>query len=183
MNCSDCSDKICIKQQESCNKESFIKPELIDEYQDISNHEIVTAAAQLVDNGRAGTLSRFDETIEFAKIMNYKKIGLAYCYGMEKFARLIQHKFTENGFSVSLVSCSIGGVKQSEVNSASCIHKVSCNPIGQAQQLNAENIDFTLIVGICLGHDILLQRNLKMDFTTLIVKDRMHHHNPILGIS
>ena len=183
MNCTECNDKICRKQQNSCNKESFDKTETISQYQDISNCEIVKASAQLVDNGRAGTLSRIDEISEFAKTMNYKKIGLAYCYGMEKYANTIQNRLSEKGFTISAVSCSVGGLKQSEVNTASCIHKVSCNPIGQAQQLNSENVDLTLIVGICLGHDILLQRNLKMDFTTLIVKDRVFKHNPILGIS
>jgi uncharacterized metal-binding protein len=90
---------------------------------------------------------------------------------------------TDEWFDVSAISCSVGGLKQSEVNDSSCIHKVSCNPLGQADQLNAEEIDLTLVVGICLGHDILLNRNLKMDFTTLVVKDRKNNHAPLLGIT
>jgi len=182
MNCTDCNDKVCRKQQNSCGRESFNKEEIIHQYQDISNSEIVQASAQLVDDGRAGTLSRIEEILEFAKTMNYKKIGLAYCYSMEKYAKIIQNKFSEKGFSVSSVSCSLGGLKQSEVNATSCIHKVSCNPIGQAQHLNSEKVDLTLIIGICLGHDILLQRNLNMDFTTFIVKDRFFKHNPLLSL-
>ncbi|NVO02654.1 MAG: DUF1847 domain-containing protein [Bacteroidetes bacterium] len=182
MDCINCNDKICRKQHKSCNLESFDKGEIISQYQEHSNDEIVKAAAKLVDDGRAGTLSRIQEIIEFSKTMNYKKLGLAYCYGMEKYAKEIKILFEGNDIALTPISCSVGGIKQSEVNSESCIHKVSCNPIGQAKQLNAENLDLTMILGICLGHDILLQRNLKMDFTTIVVKDRVYNHNPILAL-
>ena len=181
MNCTKCNDKRCLKQQSSCNRESFTKSEVIDQYQELANSEIIQVAAQLVDNGRAGTLSRVEEIVEFANLMNYKKLGLAYCYGMEQHAKAMETILTDKGFKVSAVSCSVGGLNQSEVNSASCIHKVSCNPLGQAKQLNAENVDLTLVIGICLGHDILLNRNLKMDFTTLVVKDRKNNHAPLKG--
>ena len=182
MNCTTCDDKVCRKQQTSCERESFVKTEIIDQYQEVSVSEIVKAAAELVDSGRAGTLSRIEEIIEFSKRMNYQKIGLAYCYGMEKYAKAIETLLVDEWFDVSAVSCSVGGLKQSDVNAASCIHKVSCNPLGQAEQLNAEKADLTLVVGICMGHDIILNRNLDMDFTTLVVKDRKYNHAPLLGI-
>jgi uncharacterized metal-binding protein len=183
MNCTTCSDKVCRKSQTSCEREVFEKTEVIGQYQEQNTSEIVKAAAELVDAGRAGTLSRMEEIIEYAKLMNYQKIGLAYCYGMEQYAKAIETLLTDEWFDVSAVSCSVGGLKQSEINDSSCIHKVSCNPLGQAEQLNAEEIDLTLVVGICLGHDILLNRNLKMDFTTLVVKDRKNNHAPLLGIT
>ena len=182
MNCTSCEDKVCRKQQTSCDRESFDKTKVIGEYQEVSNSEIVKAASELVDSGRAGTLSRMEEVVEFAQTMGYKKLGLAYCYGMEQYANAIETLLADKGFEVSAVSCSVGGLKQSEVNSSSCIHKVSCNPLGQAEQLNSENVDLTFVVGICLGHDILLNRTLNMDFTTLVVKDRKFNHAPLLGI-
>jgi len=182
MNCTSCDDKVCRKQQTSCDRESFNKSEVIDRYQDLTNSEIVKAAAELVDSGRAGTLSRLEEIIEFAKLMNYQKLGVAYCYGMEQQAKAIETLLTDEWFDVSAVSCSVGGLKQSEVNASSCIHKVSCNPLGQAEQLNAEKVDLTLVVGICMGHDIILNRTLSMDFTTLVVKDRKFNHAPLMGI-
>jgi uncharacterized metal-binding protein len=183
MNCTSCNDKVCRKQQTSCDRESFDRNEVIAEYQEVSNKEVVEAAAQLVDSGRAGTLSRMEEIVEFAQTMGYKKLGLAYCYGMEQYANAIETLLAGAGFDVSAVSCSVGGLTQSEVNTASCIHKVSCNPLGQAQQLNAEKVDLTLVVGICMGHDIILNRTLNMDFTTLVVKDRKHNHAPLKGIT
>jgi uncharacterized metal-binding protein len=182
MNCTSCDDKICRRQQASCDRESFDQTEVIAEYQEFSNSEIVKAAAGLVDSGRAGTLSRMEEIVEFARTMGYKKLGLAYCFGMEQYAGAIEAILSVKGFNVSAVSCSVGGLKQSEVNSSSCIHKVSCNPLGQAEQLNAEKVDLTLVIGICMGHDILLNRTLNMDFTTLVVKDRKFNHAPLMGV-
>lgn len=182
MNCTTCNDKVCRKNQTSCGVEVFEKTELVGKYKEADTSSIVKAAAELVDAGRAGTLSRMQEVIEYAKLMNYQKIGIAYCYGMEQYAKAIETLLTDEWFDVSAVSCSVGGLKQSEVNDSSCIHKVSCNPLGQAEQLNAEETDLTLVVGICLGHDIILNRNLKMDFTTLVVKDRVFNHAPLKGI-
>ena len=182
MNCTQCDDKVCRKQQSTCKQENFEKLEIMDEYKNSANSEIVQSAALLVDNGRAGTLSRIEEIVEFARLMNYKKLGLAYCFGMEPYAKAIETILVAGGLEVSAVSCSVGGLKQSEVNTESCIHKVSCNPLGQAEQLNSEHVDLTVIAGICLGHDILLNRTLNMDFTTLVVKDRKYNHAPLLGI-
>lgn len=182
MDCLDCTDKVCRKQQRSCNKENINKNETLIQYRDKTTPEVVEAAANLVDNGRAGRLSRIQEIIEFASNMRYKRIGLAYCYGMENYALKIQKIFKNSGFTVVPVSCSIGGLTQDEVNEKSCIHKVSCNPIGQGHQLNTEQVDITLIMGICLGHDMLLQKQLNMNFTTLVVKDRVFHHNPLQGV-
>ena len=179
MNCIDCSDKICRKQTQSCTSEHLMKEEAIHLYKKQSTVEIVDAAAQLIGNGRVGKLSRTEEIIEYAHIMQYQKIGLAYCYGMEKQAEKFQKLFRKNGFEVTAISCSVGGLKQSEVNAKSCVHKVSCNPIGQALQLNEEQVELTIVIGICMGHDILLQRNLDMDFTTLVVKDRVFSNNPL----
>lgn len=183
MNCTTCQDKICRKEQTSCEREVFNKDEVLARYQENTTGAVVKSAAELVDFGRAGTLSRVEEIMEYAGSMKYRKIGLAYCYGMEQHIKVLENMLVENGFSVAAISCSVGGLKQSEVNSSSCIHKVSCNPLGQAEQLNAENVDLTLVVGICVGHDILLNKNLKMDFTTLVVKDRKFNHAPLLGFS
>ncbi len=183
MNCTTCNDKVCRKSQTSCEREIFKKTEIIDQYQGQHTSQIVKAAAELVDGGRAGTLSRMEEIIEYAKLMKYQKIGIAYCYGMEQYAKAIETLLTDEWFDVSAVSCSVGGLMQSEVNDSSCIHKISCNPLGQAAQLNTEEVDLTLVVGICLGHDILLNRTLNMDFTTLVVKDRKNNHAPLLGIT
>lgn len=182
MECVSCGDRTCIMDCSSCSKEGFNKAETIEMYKARTESNIVNAAALLVDNGMAGTLGRIDEIIAFSKTMGYSKIGLAYCYGMSQQAKAVSTIFETAGLKTASVSCSVGGLMQSEVNANSLIHKVSCNPIGQALQLNTEKVDLTVIMGICLGHDILLQRHLNMDFTTLVVKDRLHRHNPLNAI-
>lgn len=179
MNCTACKNKIC-RDGEQCAVVSFDKQSVIDSYKKDQN--IVQAAAKLVDHGRAGTLSRLQEMIEFSKLMNYKTIGLAYCYGMENDAKAVVDLLKAEGLKVEAASCTVGGVTQNEVNIDSTICNVSCNPIGQAQQLNSTLPDLTITMGLCLGHDILFNREIKSDTTPLLVKDRVHNHNPIRAI-
>ena len=160
MNCTSCKPKTC-KASQSCGSESFISNDIIEEYKIPKNQKIAQSAAKLVDGMKAGNYSRISEMIEFIKDMQYKNVGFAYCFGMENEVRAIKTIFKDNGIKVSAISCSIGGINQDDVNDTSCIHKVSCNPLGQAHQLNSEKTDFAIIIGICLGHDILLQRKLE----------------------
>ena len=181
MDCIKCNTKSC-RTTEPCQTQKFDAEELILTYHLPENMKIVQAAAQLVDNGRAGTLSRLQEVIEFSRSMNFQRIGIAYCYGMEIDAALVTTIFRESGFKVYPVSCTTGGLKQSVVNTTSKIEKVSCNPLAQAGQLNHESVDFTITVGLCLGHDILFNKHIKSYTSTLLVKDRVHNHNPIDAI-
>ena len=98
---------------------------------------------------------------------------------MEKQVKQITEIIRSNGLNVRPVSCTVGGLPQNEVNPESSICNVSCNPIGQARQLNHENVDLVVMIGLCLGHDILFQREVKADCTTLVVKDRVYDHAPL----
>ena len=44
-------------------------------------------------------------------------------------------------------------------------------------------VQLTLVMGLCLGHDILFQKHIKSDCTTLVVKDRVYQHNPLEHLS
>ncbi|MBN1115831.1 MAG: DUF1847 domain-containing protein [Bacteroidales bacterium] len=178
MDCIKCKAKTC-RTAVACKAGKFDENQVLTEYTRTENQEIVQAAAKLVDNGRAGTLSRLQEIVEFANEMNYGKIGLAYCYGMENEAMLITNILRNKNLKVVPVSCTAGGLSQKEVNAKSQIENVSCNPISQALQLNHEKVDLTLSMGLCLGHDILFNRYIQSDVTTLVVKDRVHNHSPL----
>ncbi len=180
MDCTNCTyDKQC-RSTEACKATLFDRDEVVQKYAEES--KIVQAAADLVDFGRAGTLSRLQETIAFAQKMKYKRIGLAYCYGMEKQVTQLAEIIRSNGLNVRAVSCTVGGIPQNQVNPESSFCTVSCNPIGQAMQMNSEKVDLVLMVGLCLGHDILFQREVKADCTTLVVKDRVHNHAPLKAL-
>lgn len=181
MDCTKCNTKNC-RATGSCNAQKYDAEALKLEYHLPDNQQIIQTAANLVDNGRAGTLSRLQEIVEFSKGMNFQRIGLAYCYGMEGDAGLVAQFLRESGLKPIPVSCTTGGFKQSEVNENSDAGSVSCNPLAQAEQLNSEAVDLTLTMGLCLGHDIVFQKQIKSHTTTLVVKDRVHSNNPIKAV-
>ena len=178
MDCTKCVSKGC-RTSIPCQDQ---KSGYLADYQGDEIRSITVAASSLVDNGRAGSLSRLQEIIAYMQGMGYRTIGVAYCYGMEKDATLLREQLTAAGFIVHMVSCTVDRVLETEVDLNKSKPVVSCNPLGQAAQLNRLGVEFTLLMGLCLGHDILLQKNLAMDFTTFVVKDRVYKHNPIQAL-
>ena len=172
MDCTRCAAKSCRKGS-ACSSTFFDIEKVIEEYHTDDVQRIVNSSARLVDNGKAGQLSRMEEIIEFAKSMRYKKIGLAYCYGMEVQAAGVANYIRNSGLELSAVSCTVGALPQDVVNEESEICNVSCNPLGQAKQLNNERIDMSLAMGLCLN------KYINTPVTTLVVKDRVYAHNPL----
>ena len=131
---------------------------------------------------------RLKDTIEFAKLMNYKKLGIAFCVGLQKEANVLSKILEKYRFEVFSVMCKTGSIPKSEVGvpeqyqwtskTGYAIGYVTCNPIGQAMLLNKAETDMNIIVGLCVGHDILFTKHSKAPVTTLIAKDRVTGHNP-----
>ncbi len=178
MDCTKCKLKGCRSGQPCIDSSGAY----IDSYISADNRDIVKASSALVDNGRAGTLSRLEEIAEYVVLRGYKVLGVAYCYGLEKYAVLLRRYFDRRGIKTVFVSCTVDGVTESRVDPDKTSCAVSCNPIGQAAVLNASGAELTLLMGLCLGHDILLQKHLKTDFTTFVVKDRVYGHNPLQAL-
>ena len=57
-----------------------------------------------------------------------------------------------------------------------------CNPIYQAKILNAEKVDFNILMGLCVGHDSLVIQHLDAPVTILAAKDRLMGHNPLAAV-
>ncbi|MDC7240156.1 MAG: DUF1847 domain-containing protein [Spirochaetales bacterium] len=176
--CLDCSSKSCRKNGADC---FGLKEKSLDVYGTGSNTQTVKNSSALVDGGRAGELSRFQELIEFCQLQGYRNIGLAYCFGLETLALDIRSKMEAEGLHMIPARCSMGGVKEREIDSVKVGEVVSCNPAGQAHFLNSR-ADFVVELGLCLGHDVIFHRELDLPFTVLMVKDRVHGHNPLKGI-
>jgi len=131
---------------------------------------------------------RLKDTIEFAKLMSYKKLGIAFCIGLQKEANVLSNILEKYRFEVFSVMCKTGSIPKSEVGvpeqyqwtskTGYAIGYVTCNPIGQAMLLNKAETDMNIIVGLCVGHDILFTKHSKAPVTTLIAKDRVTGHNP-----
>ena len=55
----------------------------------------------------------------------------------------------------------------------------ACNPIAQAEICNRIGTDMNIIMGLCVGHDMLFAKYSTAPVTTLVCKDRVTGHNPV----
>jgi len=146
-------------------------------------------AYESVRGVRMAVRPRIKELIEFSKLFNARKIGVAFCAGMRDEATRIVDFLEKGGFSVASVVCKCGGVDKTRLNVAKKYKigdpsqfEASCNPVLQAELLNKAETDINVIVGLCLGHDMLFTMKSKAPVTTLVVKDRLLGHNPVIAL-
>ena len=126
-------------------------------------------------------MTRIEELALFAEKMNMKKLGIAFCVGLSHEARTISDILAKKGFEVHSVCCKVCGIDKSELGVTKMgeeEREAVCNPIGQALCLERCGTDLNIIVGLCMGHDILFTKRSHAPVTTLIVKDRVLSHNP-----
>ncbi|MCP4138493.1 MAG: DUF1847 domain-containing protein [bacterium] len=172
--CEKCSKTKC-KTGIDCYS---IKEQSILEYQKPFSYELSKSASSLIDNGRAGTLGRLEEIIEFSKMNKYKKIGLAYCIGFDPIIKELSNILRENSLEPIPVVCTAGGVQEKDIDPSKTVETTSCNPAGQAILFNEQKVDFIIEIGLCLGHDVIFHSKIDIPFSVLIVKDRVNYHNP-----
>lgn len=73
------------------------------------------------------------------------------------------------------MNCKFGKVPFKDLLSG--YHGISCNPAGQADYLEKEGTELNIMMGLCLGHDMIFNSKSKAPVTPLIVKDRkLQHH-------
>ena len=132
---------------------------------------------------------RVQETIEFAHKMGYKRLGLAFCGGLQHEAKILSEILKEQGFELASVVCAAGrtpkeflGIKEEQKISPG-EYEAMCSPIAQAKILNTVNTEFNIIFGLCVGHDSLFMRYSDALCTALIAKDRVTGHNPLAAIN
>jgi uncharacterized metal-binding protein len=132
---------------------------------------------------------RILELIQFARKCGYKKLGLAFCGGLDYEARLLTEILENKGFEVVSVRCKVGatpkgiiGIKPEEKIDGAENWESMCNPITQAEILNAEKVDLAVMLGLCIGHDTLFIKYCKVPMTVIAVKDRVTGHNPLAAL-
>jgi uncharacterized metal-binding protein len=131
---------------------------------------------------------RLVEIVEFAQRMNYRRIGLLFCVGLRKEARVFGKLLSEKGFDVVSVVCKVGRVPKERIGildeqKIAIGHFESmCNPISQAMIVNEAKTDFNVLLGLCVGHDSLVFKYAEAPCTVLAVKDRLLGHNPLAAI-
>lgn len=132
---------------------------------------------------------RIVEVVEFARRMGYRRLGLAFCIGLRKEAAIVQEIFETNGLEVASVACKAGAVPKTAIGigpenqvDPAVPHETMCNPVFQAEALNASGTDCNVLLGLCVGHDSLFFKYAKAPCTVLAVKDRLLGHNPLAAV-
>ena len=175
MKCHKCSSPGCYMEGKNCK-------ELGKQLQRLSDFERkLLEVSSEIEREFYCRMTRLEELLEFANRMEFRKIGIAFCIGLFEEAKLVAEVFERCGFEVFSVACKVGAVDKSELGLGKIRPQEKesvCNPVGQAKVLNEVGTEMNVIVGLCVGHDMLFQVYSRAPVTTLIVKDRVLAHNP-----
>ena len=144
---------------------------------------------ELTPRGIMTRIPRIEETVEFARKCGYTRIGIAFCVGLREEARMVASIFENKGFEVVSVNCKVGRVPKEEIGlegrekiMGPDLMEPMCNPVAQAEILNAEKVDLAVLLGLCVGHDTLFFKFCRVPCTVLAVKDRVLGHNPLAAL-
>ena len=183
--CAYCSQKFCHNNKvenapKTCPTKNNNFTEVLKKYQEKENYKIANASAKIVMDNYSGK-TRIIEIIDFAKEMEYQKLGLAFCVGLSNEATITAKILKEHGFEVESVVCKIGSINREEIGIKDCDVPM-CNPISQAEFLNQKHTDLNIILGLCVGHDTLFFKYSEAPVTVFAVKDSVLAHNPLGAI-
>jgi uncharacterized metal-binding protein len=139
--------------------------------------------------GRRTKIPRVEELIQFAGKCGYRRLGIAFCTGLVNEARILTDVLERKGFEVVSVRCKVGaapkesiGIREEEKIRGPGWHETMCNPIAQAEVMNALEVDLAIMLGLCIGHDTLFIKYCRVPMTVIAVKDRVFGHNPLAAL-
>jgi len=135
-----------------------------------------------------GSVPRLKDTIEYAKGMGFRKLGIASCGALQTETKKTVEILHQYGFKVSSVCCPTGIDKKINIEIPEEFKRysekgynfdyVSCNPVAQALLLNKAKTEMNIIIGLCVGHDVTFTHLSEAPVITLIAKDRLIRHKP-----
>lgn len=180
VNCAECENKECRSGMDCfgrAGQDSRI-------YRDLDLGRVHRAAAS-IEARHYCEATRLGETLLFARELGCRKIGIAFCIGLEEEARYI-NDFLSQEFETVSVCCKTGGIAKSDfgmeqIHEDRCV-EIMCNPAGQAELLNEQGSELNILCGLCVGHDAVFSMKSNAPVTTLIAKDRVLAHNPAAAV-
>jgi uncharacterized metal-binding protein len=180
LKCAKCNHRKCYLEGQNCTRISLedVKEVYVDERLDIMK------AAACTEGRFYNNLTRLEETVEFCKLMGYKKIGVAFCIGLNQEAKLIEEYFSKF-FEVYSVCCKVCGIGKDNLDLEQIkagVRETMCNPVMQARILKDKDVEFCVTVGLCVGHDALFNSACSVPTSCLVAKDRVLAHNPLGAI-
>jgi len=195
LTCSECGPLNCYRQEKTYPP--FCLTEAADEQQvarvvellrgDNPDGRMARAAAE-IEGLYYGKATRVEEIVLFAKRIGAERIGVATCRGLIEEARIFVKLLRAKVLEPYTVACKVGSVDKREIGVAEearlqkDAYEAMCNPVLQAQLLNAKKTELNVLVGLCVGHDSLFIKHSAAPVTTLIVKDRVLCHNPVAAL-
>ena len=181
MRCSKCDSMDCYQ-----GKDCTSIAERCEQVCDDPHIARTMGAAATIESTGYGELNRLEEVALFAQMMEYERLGLAFCIGLSEEARRLDDYLDVRGFRVFSVCCKLCGLSKEQLG-LKRLHpdwqtEATCNPVGQALQLERCRTDLNIVVGLCVGHDVLFTQHSHAPLTTLVVKDRVLAHSPCLAL-
>jgi uncharacterized metal-binding protein len=137
---------------------------------DDADKKILQVAEDTIDR----SVDRLQEIISFAREAGIRRIGIANCTTFTREAKNLQTLLTGEGFNVERVHCKYGRMPFSDVVEG--YEGISCNPAGQAEYLDEKGTELNIMMGLCIGHDMIFNAKSKAPVTPLVVKDRRLGH-------
>jgi len=137
-------------------------------------------ATPFTEDGRKR--NRVEELVHYARGRGYQRVGVAFCVSLTKEAQALGRMLEAGGLEAELVCCRVGAVDFSEIGLPKKHPErfaAICNPSAQARLLNSRKVDLVAQVGLCVGHDLILQADCEAPVTTVVVKDRALDHDPV----
>jgi uncharacterized metal-binding protein len=132
--------------------------------------------------------TRVEDTVALARRMGWRRIGIATCIGLLDESARLAEILEAQGLEPMSVCCKVGSVDKAALGIAEEFKvrpdtfEPLCNPVAQARILNRLGTDMNVIVGLCVGHDMLFTRHAEAPTTTLVAKDRVTGHNPAAAL-
>lgn len=125
--------------------------------------------------------NRIEEIFNFARGINFKRLGIAYCITFSYEAQILKEYFSKY-FDVYTVDCKYGKITKKEILGGDS-NRIMCNPAGQADFLNKQNTELNISMGLCVGHDMIFSKKSEGLVTNLFDKDFTNNNNPAKAIS
>ena len=132
--------------------------------------------------------TRVEDTIALIKLMGWRRIGIATCIGLLAETEQLVAILAAQGLEPLSVCCKAGSIDKLKLGLAEKdkvrpgTFEPACNPIAQAELCNRSQTDMNIIIGLCVGHDMLFTKYSQAPVTTLVCKDRVTGHNPVAAL-
>ena len=190
--CPQCKGKLSPQEREAmplnCLCREAERLEAIKELYNEDENMLLAHNAALVESEGYLKKTRLEEIIDFAHKCGYRKLGLAFCVGLHREAKVFCRILRDHGFQVNSVVCKNGGISKDFIGISdsqqvrSGTYEAMCNPIGQAVFLNNEKTELNILLGLCVGLDTLFIKYSEAPITVFAVKDRVLAHNPLAAV-